>query len=189
MARYLTTCRIWFFLTLILFWLNGILICFFLFFFDRQLKYRDKGKTTSYKVPSRVDLSYKIVKIWNETSRALLEQGSNPVSFLPGFNLEAFPNRDSISYINQYNISSVHSILRGTLRYKVSRFLMLKISCVLLHFDLIHFYVSALGFLSQCSGTRQARPNLTTQPSVFAQRRTRHHLGYLAFFPTKIMWL
>lgn len=51
---------------------------------------------------------------------ALLEQGSGPVSFLPGFNLEAFPNRDSIAYIDQYNIKSVNSILRGTLRYKVS---------------------------------------------------------------------
>ena len=49
---------------------------------------------------------------------ALLEQGSGPVSFLPGFNLEAFPNRDSIAYIDQYNINSVNSILRGTLRYK-----------------------------------------------------------------------
>ena len=48
----------------------------------------------------------------------LLEQGSGPVSFLPGFNLEAFPNRDSIAYIDQYNINSVNSILRGTLRYK-----------------------------------------------------------------------
>ena len=49
---------------------------------------------------------------------ALLEQGSQSVSFLPGFNLEAFPNRDSIAYIDQYNINTVSSILRGTLRYK-----------------------------------------------------------------------
>jgi alpha-aminoadipic semialdehyde synthase len=48
----------------------------------------------------------------------LIEQGSGPVSFLPGFNLESFPNRDSINYIDQYNIQSVNSILRGTLRYK-----------------------------------------------------------------------
>jgi alpha-aminoadipic semialdehyde synthase len=47
-----------------------------------------------------------------------LEEGSGPVNFLPGFNLETFPNRDSIAYIDQYNISSVKSILRGTLRYK-----------------------------------------------------------------------
>lgn len=50
---------------------------------------------------------------------ALLEQGSSSVSFLPGFNLEAFPNRDSILYIDQYNINTVNTILRGTLRYKV----------------------------------------------------------------------
>lgn len=50
---------------------------------------------------------------------ALLEQGSSSVSFLPGFNLESFPNRDSIAYIDQYNINTVNTILRGTLRYKV----------------------------------------------------------------------
>ncbi|RNA45143.1 alpha-aminoadipic semialdehyde mitochondrial [Brachionus plicatilis] len=49
---------------------------------------------------------------------ALLEQGSRSVSFLPGFSLETFPNRDSIAYIDQYNIDTVNSILRGTLRYK-----------------------------------------------------------------------
>lgn len=49
---------------------------------------------------------------------ALLEEGSGPVSFLPGFNLESFPNRDSIAYINQYKINTVNSIVRGTLRYK-----------------------------------------------------------------------
>jgi len=48
----------------------------------------------------------------------LLEQGMSSVSFLPAFNLEAIPNRDSIHYIDQYNINSVHSIFRGTLRYK-----------------------------------------------------------------------
>jgi alpha-aminoadipic semialdehyde synthase len=49
---------------------------------------------------------------------ALLEQGSSSVSFLPGFNLEAYPNRDSISYIDKYKINTVNTILRGTLRYK-----------------------------------------------------------------------
>ena len=52
----------------------------------------------------------------------LLEQGMSSVSFLPAFNLEAIPNRDSIHYIDQYNINSVHSIFRGTLRYKVNLF-------------------------------------------------------------------
>lgn len=49
---------------------------------------------------------------------ALLEQGSSSVSFLPAFNLEAFPNRDSVAYIDQYNINTVNTILRGTLRYR-----------------------------------------------------------------------
>lgn len=41
-----------------------------------------------------------------------------PMDFLPGFNLEGFPNRDSTIYTELYGISEAHTILRGTLRYK-----------------------------------------------------------------------
>ncbi|XP_070558527.1 alpha-aminoadipic semialdehyde synthase, mitochondrial-like [Ptychodera flava] len=40
------------------------------------------------------------------------------MDFLPGFNLEGFPNRDSTVYKEQYGIMSASTILRGTLRYK-----------------------------------------------------------------------
>jgi alpha-aminoadipic semialdehyde synthase len=41
-----------------------------------------------------------------------------PMDFLPGFNLEGYPNRDSTSYTHLYGISEAHTLIRGTLRYK-----------------------------------------------------------------------
>lgn len=46
---------------------------------------------------------------------------SNPKSldFLPGFALEGFPNRDSTKYSDLYGLGrDVHTLLRGTIRYK-----------------------------------------------------------------------
>ncbi|XP_061178911.1 alpha-aminoadipic semialdehyde synthase, mitochondrial-like isoform X2 [Saccostrea echinata] len=40
------------------------------------------------------------------------------LDFMPGFNIEGFPNRDSTQYLNEYNIQSAKTILRGTIRYK-----------------------------------------------------------------------
>ena len=41
------------------------------------------------------------------------------LNFMPGFNIEGFPNRDSTLYMDEYNIQSAKTILRGTIRYKV----------------------------------------------------------------------
>ncbi|XP_060770752.1 alpha-aminoadipic semialdehyde synthase, mitochondrial [Neoarius graeffei] len=41
-----------------------------------------------------------------------------PMDFLPGFNLEGFPNRDSTIYAEPYGIESAHTLIRGTLRFK-----------------------------------------------------------------------
>ncbi|XP_036374134.1 alpha-aminoadipic semialdehyde synthase, mitochondrial [Megalops cyprinoides] len=41
-----------------------------------------------------------------------------PMDFLPGFNLEGFPNRDSTKYAEPYGINSAHTLIRGTLRFK-----------------------------------------------------------------------
>ena len=41
------------------------------------------------------------------------------IDFLPGFNLEGYPNRDSTVYSDAYNIQSAETVLRGSLRYKV----------------------------------------------------------------------
>lgn len=41
------------------------------------------------------------------------------LTFLPGFALEGFPNRDSIKYADLYGLgSNVNTLLRGTIRYK-----------------------------------------------------------------------
>lgn len=42
-----------------------------------------------------------------------------PMDFFPGFNLEGFPNRDSTKYAEPYGIESAHTLIRGTLRFKV----------------------------------------------------------------------
>lgn len=39
------------------------------------------------------------------------------MDFLPGFNLEGFPNRDSTKYAEVYGIESAHTLVRGTLRF------------------------------------------------------------------------
>ena len=41
-----------------------------------------------------------------------------PMTFLPGFNIEGYPNRDSTVYGELYGIPEAHTILRGTLRYR-----------------------------------------------------------------------
>ncbi|XP_060893053.1 alpha-aminoadipic semialdehyde synthase, mitochondrial [Labrus mixtus] len=40
------------------------------------------------------------------------------MDFLPGFNLEGFPNRDSTKYVESYGIETAHTLIRGTLRFK-----------------------------------------------------------------------
>ncbi|XP_058449645.1 alpha-aminoadipic semialdehyde synthase, mitochondrial isoform X2 [Malaya genurostris] len=40
------------------------------------------------------------------------------LDFLPGFALEGFPNRDSTKYKPLYGLKNVHTLLRGTIRYK-----------------------------------------------------------------------
>ncbi|XP_040063451.2 alpha-aminoadipic semialdehyde synthase, mitochondrial isoform X2 [Ixodes scapularis] len=47
-----------------------------------------------------------------------LLDSAHEVDFLPGFNLEGYPNRDSLSYKSTYGINYAHTVLRGTLRYK-----------------------------------------------------------------------
>ena len=42
------------------------------------------------------------------------------MDYFPGLNLESYPNRDSTKYAEIYGIPSAHTLLRGTLRYKVS---------------------------------------------------------------------
>lgn len=47
-----------------------------------------------------------------------LMAATKDLDFLPGFNLEGFPNRDSTIYGNYYGLHEAVTILRGTIRYK-----------------------------------------------------------------------
>ncbi|KAK8788251.1 hypothetical protein V5799_021969 [Amblyomma americanum] len=47
-----------------------------------------------------------------------LLDNAREVPFLPGFNLEGYPNRDSLNYKTTYGINNAHTVLRGTLRFK-----------------------------------------------------------------------
>lgn len=49
----------------------------------------------------------------------LMLEGLRTLDFLPGFNVEGFPNRDSLIYQGLYGLDGVHTMLRGTIRYKV----------------------------------------------------------------------
>ena len=49
-----------------------------------------------------------------------LMDSTAPMDFLPGFNLEGFPNRDSTTYAEPYGIQTAHTLIRGTLRFKVT---------------------------------------------------------------------
>lgn len=48
-----------------------------------------------------------------------LMEATMPMDILPGFNLEGFPNRNSTIYADMYGIQSAHTLIRGTLRFKV----------------------------------------------------------------------
>lgn len=47
-----------------------------------------------------------------------LMAAAKDLNFLPGFNLEGFPNRDSTVYSKYYGLQEAVTLLRGTLRYK-----------------------------------------------------------------------
>ena len=57
----------------------------------------------------------KVVEI--QGNGGLLESAKS-LDFLPGFNLEGYPNRDSTLYADIYGIKDAHTIIRGTLRYR-----------------------------------------------------------------------
>eukprot|EP01103_Thecamoeba_quadrilineata_P005672 TRINITY_DN15441_c0_g1_i1.p1 TRINITY_DN15441_c0_g1~~TRINITY_DN15441_c0_g1_i1.p1 ORF type:complete len:923 (-),score=158.70 TRINITY_DN15441_c0_g1_i1:152-2920(-) len=40
------------------------------------------------------------------------------IDYFPGFSLEGYPNRDSLSYADSYGLRNAQTFLRGTLRYK-----------------------------------------------------------------------
>jgi len=51
-------------------------------------------------------------------------QNVDMTTVMQGVEFEGIYNRDSTKYIDLYKIPEVHTLLRGTLRYKVSKYLM-----------------------------------------------------------------
>ncbi|CAG9819108.1 unnamed protein product [Phaedon cochleariae] len=87
-------------------------------FSDNPLRYKfswsPKGALSNTVSSARYLRKGQIVEIkeGGELMRAV-----KPLDFLPGFNLEGFPNRDSTKYAKFYGIEDANTILRGTIRY------------------------------------------------------------------------
>lgn len=60
-------------------------------------------------------LEDKVIKEIREGGELMLQ--SHKETSLPGFNLEGYPNRDSVPYTQRYGLQDVESFTRGTYRY------------------------------------------------------------------------
>lgn len=52
-----------------------------------------------------------------ELPKGTVFRAAEPVTYWPGFHLEGYPNRDSVSYARDYGIPNAKHFFRGTLRY------------------------------------------------------------------------
>nr|XP_006821861.1 PREDICTED: alpha-aminoadipic semialdehyde synthase, mitochondrial-like [Saccoglossus kowalevskii] len=86
---------------------------------DNPLRYKFSWSPRGVLLNTLSDAKYLIngEEVYIPRGGALLDSAKD-MEFLPGFNLEGFPNRDSTIYKEAYNIPSATTILRGTLRYK-----------------------------------------------------------------------
>ena len=64
-------------------------------------------------------LCFFLIQIVEITPGSLMESATG-FSAYPGFNLEGYPNRDSTTYAEKYGLKDAKTMIRGTLRYKVS---------------------------------------------------------------------
>ncbi|CAF1277287.1 unnamed protein product, partial [Didymodactylos carnosus] len=87
---------------------------------DNSLRYKfswsPRGVLSALLNQAKYMKNGKIIEL--EGNGGVIENGCHPAKFLHAFNLECYPNRDSIQYIDSFQLNSVHTILRGTLRYK-----------------------------------------------------------------------
>uniref|UniRef100_A0A452RLN8 Aminoadipate-semialdehyde synthase n=1 Tax=Ursus americanus TaxID=9643 RepID=A0A452RLN8_URSAM len=90
---------------------------------DNPLRYKFSwspvGVLMNIMQPATYLLSGKVVDVAGGVS---FLDAVTPMDYFPGLNLEGYPNRDSTKYAEIYGIPSAHTLLRGTLRYKVSKF-------------------------------------------------------------------
>ncbi|XP_063928453.1 alpha-aminoadipic semialdehyde synthase, mitochondrial isoform X2 [Zophobas morio] len=87
-------------------------------FSDNPLRYKfswsPRGALLNTLSGARYLRKGQIVEI---SSGGELMNATKSLDFLPGFNLEGFPNRDSTIYAKYYGIEDALTILRGTIRY------------------------------------------------------------------------
>ncbi len=53
-----------------------------------------------------------------ELPKGTIFRAAEPVNYWPGFNLEGYPNRDSVQYAKDYGLPNAKHFFRGTLRYR-----------------------------------------------------------------------
>ncbi|KAG7257700.1 hypothetical protein CRUP_031902, partial [Coryphaenoides rupestris] len=86
---------------------------------DNPLRYRfswsPQGVLLNTVSPAMYLKDHQVVQI---PAGGTLMESASPMDFLPGFNLEGFPNRDSTKYAEPYGIQDAHTLVRGTLRFK-----------------------------------------------------------------------
>ncbi|XP_019605616.2 alpha-aminoadipic semialdehyde synthase, mitochondrial isoform X5 [Rhinolophus sinicus] len=86
---------------------------------DNPLRYKFSwspvGVLMNIMQPATYLLNGKVVNVAGGVS---FLDAVTPMDYYPGLNLEGYPNRDSTKYAEIYGISSAHTLLRGTLRYK-----------------------------------------------------------------------
>uniref|UniRef100_A0A1I8HYP0 Saccharopine dehydrogenase n=1 Tax=Macrostomum lignano TaxID=282301 RepID=A0A1I8HYP0_9PLAT len=80
-----------------------------------KFSWSPEGALLSTLNASRYLKSGKIVEIPRGGHLMLAAQD---IEYFPGFNLEGYPNRDSLHYRDLYGIESAQTLLRGTLRYR-----------------------------------------------------------------------
>lgn len=82
--------------------------------FGYKFSWRPQGVLMATQNPARYLLRGKDVQV---EGRDLL-RSAMPIKIHPAFAFEGIPNRDSMSYIGQYGLEGVHTMFRGTLRYR-----------------------------------------------------------------------
>eukprot|EP01100_Stratorugosa_tubuloviscum_P006263 TRINITY_DN2710_c1_g1_i1.p1 TRINITY_DN2710_c1_g1~~TRINITY_DN2710_c1_g1_i1.p1 ORF type:complete len:943 (+),score=426.34 TRINITY_DN2710_c1_g1_i1:112-2940(+) len=85
---------------------------------DNPLAYKfswsPRGVLAALKNPAKYLMNGKLI----EVASGSLFDVVKPVEVYKGFNLEGYPNRDSLTYSELYGIPDVKTMLRGTLRYR-----------------------------------------------------------------------
>ncbi|XP_028618405.1 alpha-aminoadipic semialdehyde synthase, mitochondrial [Grammomys surdaster] len=86
---------------------------------DNPLRYKFSWSPVGVLMTIMQPASYLLNgKVVNVTGGVSFLNSVTSMDYFPGLNLEGYPNRDSVKYAEIYGISSAHTLLRGTLRYK-----------------------------------------------------------------------